>query len=144
MLVPESIIIDWTLVDDDWCLVGAKRGAARLGFALLMRYFRLHGRFPRSRRDLPTAAVGYVARQLRVPSASIREYQWSGRTIESHRAQIRAELGFREATRDDEARLVAWLADELAPVERSNERLVEALRSRCRQERIEPPARWTG
>ena len=66
VLVPEQIIIDWTLVDDDWRLVGAKRGAARLGFALLMRYFRLHGRFPRSRRDLPTAAVGYVARQLRV------------------------------------------------------------------------------
>ena len=141
VLVPEQIIIDWTLVDDDWRLVGAKRGAARLGFALLMRYFRLHGRFPRSRRDLPAAAVGYVARQLRVPSASIHEYQWSGRTIESHRAQIRAELGFREATRDDEARLVTWLADELAPAERSNERLLEALRARCRQERVEPPAR---
>jgi hypothetical protein len=27
VLVPEQIIIDWTLVDDDWRLVGAKRGA---------------------------------------------------------------------------------------------------------------------
>src|SRR4051794_19337458 len=29
-------------------------------------------------------------------------YDWSGRSIERHRAQIREELGFREATRDDE------------------------------------------
>jgi hypothetical protein len=40
-------------------------------------------------------------------------YDWSGRSIERHRAQIREELGFREATREDEEGLIEWLAAEI-------------------------------
>jgi hypothetical protein len=40
----------------------------------------------------------------------------------------------------DEDKLAAWLAEEVCPVELSEERLREALVARCRVERIEPPA----
>ena len=54
---------------------------------------------------------------MKVPPRSSPGYAWSGRTIEYHRAQIRAERGFREATGDDERRMTEWLAGELCPVE---------------------------
>ncbi len=45
------------------------------------------------------------------------------------------------ATRDDEAKLTRWLAEEVAPSEPSDKRLNEALLARCRAVRIEPPGR---
>ena len=63
-----------------------------------------------------------------------------GRTIEYHRAQIRKALGFREATVGDENKLAGWLAEEVCPLELSEDRLREALVARCRIQRIEPPA----
>jgi len=31
---PEELLASWTLVDDDWKLVGNKTGATRLGFVI--------------------------------------------------------------------------------------------------------------
>ena len=45
---PEDLIASWTLVEDDWRLVGNKTGPTRLGFALLLKFFEVEGRFPRS------------------------------------------------------------------------------------------------
>ena len=56
-------------------------------------------------------------------------------------SQIREAFGFREATREDQARLMAWLADEVCPVEWNDVRVREALWARCRLERLEPPGR---
>jgi TnpA family transposase len=138
---PEDLVACWTLVDDDWRLVGNKSGPTRLGFALLLKFFELEARFPRHAGELPPAAVDYVAGQVKVDRSEIAGYIWSGRTIEYHRAQIRDALGFREATRADEDALTAWLAVEVAPVELSEERLRESLLARCRSQRIEPPGR---
>ncbi len=63
---PENLIASWTLVEDDWRLVGNKTGATRLGFALLLKFFELEGRFPRHAGKLPRQAVDYLAQQLRV------------------------------------------------------------------------------
>jgi hypothetical protein len=138
---PEELVACWTLVEDDWRLVGNKTGATRLGFGLLLKFFELEARFPRHAGELPKPAVDYVAGQVKVDPAALARYAWTGRTIEYHRAQIRRALGFREATRDDERKLADWLAAEVAPVEPSDERVREALRARCRAERIEPPGR---
>ena len=35
---------NWTLVDGDWDLVANKRGATRLGFSLLLKFFELECR----------------------------------------------------------------------------------------------------
>jgi hypothetical protein len=85
--------------------------------------------------------VNYMAEQVKVDPRLFAEYAWSGRTIEYHRAQIREALGFRESTREDEERLAAWLAQEVCPVELSEERLREAVLARCRADRIEPAGR---
>ena len=138
---PEELIGAWTLVEGDRRLLGNKRGATRLGFALLLKFFELEGRFPVYPGEVPAAAVEYVAGLVQVDPTLFAEYAWSGRTIEYHRAQIRRAFGFREATRADEQVLAAWLAREVCGVELVEDRVVEALLAHCRAERIEPPGR---
>ncbi|MEV4009856.1 DUF4158 domain-containing protein [Nonomuraea angiospora] len=114
-------------LDGDWELVGNKTGATRLGFGLMLKFFELEGRFPRHVGELPKAAVDYMAGQLKVESALPAEYDWSGRSIERHRAQVRDALGFRESTRADENVLAEWLADKICPMVFTD----EGLRARC-------------
>ncbi|MHB8456691.1 MAG: DUF4158 domain-containing protein [Acidimicrobiales bacterium] len=124
-----------------WTLVANKTGSSWLGFTLLLKFFEAEARFPRHAGELPSAAVDYVAAQVKVGADQLTKYAWSGRTIEYHRAQVREALGFREATRADEEALTAWLGKEVAPDEVSEERLREALLARCRADHIEPPGR---
>ncbi len=137
----EDLVGSWTLVDEDWRLVGNKSGATRLGFALLLKFFELEARFPASIEEFPPAAVSYVAGQVRVDAGELADYDWGSRSIKYHRAQIRDTFGFREFSRGDEDKLAAWLAEEVCPVEMRDEQLREALAVRCRTERIEPPGR---
>ena len=107
---PEDLVACWTLVDEDWRLVGKKTGATRLGFAVLLKFFELEARFPRQLGEVPKDAIRYLARQLRVSPSDLAGYHWTGRTIEYHRAIIRKRLGFREPTSRDEEELTGWLA----------------------------------
>ena len=138
---PEELIAAWTLLDGDWELVGNKTGATRLGFGLMLKFFEQEGRFPRHVGELPKAAVDYVAGQVKVEPALLAEYDWSGRSIERHRAQVRDALGFRESTRADEDVLAEWLADKICPMVFTDEGLRAALLARCRTLKFEPPGR---
>lgn len=138
---PEDLVECWTLVENDWRLVGSKRGATRLGFTLLLKFFEQEAQFPEHADEVPQAAVEYVASQVRVEPSEFGSYDWLGRTIKYHRAQIRDAFGFREATRADEDRLSNWLAQDVCSVELDDERVREALLARCRAEKMEPPGR---
>lgn len=111
----DELIEHWTLVGDELGQVAGKRGPTRLGFALLLKHYTRHGRFPRGRSELPDEAVAYVARQVQVLAADLGFYEWDGRTIEYHRAQIREFLGFHECTVDDADKLADWLATTRRP-----------------------------
>ncbi|GAA2815340.1 hypothetical protein GCM10010441_44950 [Kitasatospora paracochleata] len=81
----------------------------------------------------------FVARQVQVPASELDAYEWSGRTVEYHRAQIRRHLGFRECSVADADKLTAWLVDHVACKERRPEQVRVELLARCRTECIEPP-----
>ena len=51
---------------DDVELVANKTGPTRLGFGVLLRFFELEARFPRSMDEVPVEAVDFVGRQLGV------------------------------------------------------------------------------
>src|ERR1017187_9253226 len=67
----DELIEFWTLLDEDRELVAGKRGATALGFALLLKHYSRHGRFPRGRSDLPDAVIAFVARQLGAPASDL-------------------------------------------------------------------------
>jgi len=129
----------WTLLDEDRELLVGKRGVPALGFALLLKFYSRHGRFPRGRSDLADGAVRFVADQIGLPASDLGFYEWSGSTIEYHRSQIRNHLGFRVATVADQDDLTVWLAEHVAHAERRPDRVREALLARFRAQRIEPP-----
>ncbi len=131
----------WTLstAEREMTLTNAT-AANRLGFAALLKWFEQEGRFPQNRADLPPAAVSSLARQLDLPAEALESYEWRGRSIERHRAQIRHWLGFREFSDADEADLSEWIIISYPIL---GARPVEAVRSalyqRLREARIEPP-----
>ncbi len=128
------------VLEDDQQLVAGKRGATRLGFALLLKFYTRAGRFPRGRSELPQEAVDFVARQMKVAAGDLGFYEWSGSTIEYHRAQIRQHLGYRECGVTDAERLTAWLVEHATQAERRLGWVREELLDRCCVERVEPPA----
>ncbi len=80
-----------------------------------------------------------MARQVGVERTEIVFYDWSGRTIEYHRAQIRKALGFRECTVTDADELTWWLVDHMTQIERGGEQVREHLLAECRRRKLEPP-----
>ncbi|MCY9783170.1 Tn3 family transposase [Nocardiopsis sp. EMB25] len=135
----DELVEHGPVLDDEQDLVAGKRGATKLGFALLLKYYTRHGRFPRGQAEFPDEVVGFVARQVKVTAADFGFYEWSGRTIEYHRKQIRDHLGFRVCGVADADKLTDWLAANVAHAERSADRVREELLKHCFAERIEPP-----
>lgn len=117
-------------------LVAAKHRDLQLAFALLLKCY---GRFPRGRAELHDDAVEFVARQLGVYAGSLGFYEWTGRTIKRHRAEIRAHHGFRECTVADAEDLTGWLAGDYAQQERRDELVRDALLGECRARSVESP-----
>lgn len=80
---------DWTLLPSEAALLANKTGPTRLGFAVLLKFFQYAARFPLSMQEVPTTAVAYIARQVGVPAEEFSRYDWEGRAVKYHRAQIR-------------------------------------------------------
>ena len=111
-----------------------------MGFALLLKFFQLKGRFPSGSQEIPSDPVQFVAQQVGVDPSTWQDYPWQGRSVEYHRASIRQHLGFREATVADTEALKAWLMeDDILDHEHRMERLRETILDRCRALHIEPP-----
>lgn len=130
----------WTLTPADHALIAAKSRANRLGFAVLLLFFREHGRFPAGGSEIGRPTVCEVARQIHEPAPEDHALNLSGRTAERHRAEIRALFGYREATVADAEALEAWLRDQAAVVGAVPDHLVARLEARCRELAIEPPS----
>ncbi len=118
----------WTLHAADRALLGNRTGVTRLGFAVLLKSLQAEGRFPRRPEDVPAAAVEAIAGEAGVAAATWQGYDRHGRTTEYHRAQIRAALGFREATLDDAEALGRRLDGQALALEcRPDQRLVRCV-----------------
>src|SRR3954447_16114569 len=58
---------DGRLTPADYALIGAKSRANRLGFAVMLLFFRERGRFPRGPDEVDAGTVADLARRLDVP-----------------------------------------------------------------------------
>ena len=130
----------WTLTPSDHALVMSKRGETRLGFAILLSFFRNRGRFPRQESEVDPQGIATLSRQLSVPPPVDGEAFLAGRTAERIRSEIRVRFGFREATVADADTLTEWLRDHVAAEAGGEiETMVARLEARCRELAIEPP-----
>jgi hypothetical protein len=97
----EELVDYWTLLPPELESVSNKTKPCRSGFAVLLKYFALEGRFPGGVSEIPPAAIEFVAKQVRVAPELISKYRLDERTAAYHRTQIRGLFNFREATTDD-------------------------------------------
>ena len=134
--IPEG----WTLTPADLTLVMAKGRANRLGFAVLLLFYRAHGRFPAAPTEIEPQVVDQVARQIGMEATPHDGLDLAARTWKRHRAEIRALFGYREATVADAEALEDWLRDQAAVVGAVPDHLVARLEARCREMSIEPPS----
>ena len=135
----DELIERWTLAPSELVLLMNKSGPGRLGFAALLKFFQAEARFPTTKDNVPVAAVEYLAAQTKAAASAWTEYDWHGRAIKYHRAEIRTLWGFREATAEDGEDVSMWLMKHVLSQERHPERILEAALGRLRELRIEPP-----
>lgn len=138
-LTEEDLTADWHILPNEHELVQSKHETTRLGFVLLLKFFQLEGRFPAGPYEIPVEVVQFVALQVGVDPSAWEKYPWKGRSVEYHRASIRAYLGFREATVADAEALETWLVEEILNHEHRMDRLRETVLDRYRKLHIEPP-----
>lgn len=130
----------WILAPGDHALVMSKHGGTRLGFAILLAFFRDRGRFPRHESEVDPQGIAALSRQINVQAPVDGEAFLAGRTAERIRSEIRIRFGFREATVVDADKLTEWLRDHAAAEAGGEiEAMVERLETRCRELAIEPP-----
>jgi TnpA family transposase len=135
----EELVEQFTLLPDEMALLDNKVGVNRLGFAVLLKFFQLEARFPRSRQEIPKPIVSYIARQLELSPNSFREYEWQGRTSVRHRVEIREFFGFRESTQQDAQQIKEWLCQSVLIYDRQESHLETIVYQRFRELRLEPP-----
>ncbi len=135
----EELVEHWTLDVEDRVLLDNKTGATRLGFAVLLKFFRREGRFPQHKQEVPGIVITFLATQVGVDATAYLQYAWQGRTIEYHRAQIREALGFRESSVADSEQMQQWLITEVLPQEHQDERLREQAYAWFRRMHLEAP-----
>jgi TnpA family transposase len=135
----DELIEHWTLVGEEMGRACAKRGVNALAFALLLKFVIHYGRFPRGCSEIPDEAVEFVARQVQVGPGELGFYEWSGRSIERHRAEIRELLDYQECSLVDQAAATDWLVETVTQLEHRPEQVRAELLGWCREHRREPP-----
>src|SRR4051812_45711622 len=66
----DELVEHWTVLDEERELIAGKRGATRLGFAILLKFYTRHGRFPRGRSELADEVVSMWPSRSRCPPRS--------------------------------------------------------------------------
>ena len=134
-----ELIEHWTIDTEERELIRKKKGANRLGFALLLKFFQLKGRFPEKKNEIPRVVQAFVAEQLGLSVTLYQEYNWQGRAIKHHRAEIREITGFRPIRMSDFEELRQWLIDKVLPQEVDERGIKQSFYGELRARKIEPP-----
>jgi hypothetical protein len=134
-----ELTVHWSLTAEERALLPNRVDSNRLGFAIQLKFFDIEGRFPRTPREIPTSALGFVADQLGLSPFVFQQYAWRGRARKQHRAEMRTFVGFRSFTAADAATLDTWLRQAILPSEQNAQHLQEIVLDWCREHRIEPP-----
>lgn len=134
-----ELIEHWTIHPVECELLAPRIDRGCLGFAVLLKFFQLNGRFPRYHKEIPGAVLAFVSEQLAVPPAAWFDYDLKGRSSQRDREQVRHFLGFRPITVADARRLQEWLQREIVPLDPDRRSLRAAVADWCRAHQVEPP-----
>ena len=136
----QELVEFWTLTDSEKQLLEQRTESGRLGYAVLIKFFRIEGRFPLYNKEAPQSAIDFLADQLNSSASVWLDFPLKGRSSERARATIRSFLGFRSPTNEDSQQLQAWLTQDIVPLDQDARHLRSAALDWCRERKIEPPS----
>lgn len=135
----DELIEHFTFLPNEQVLLSNKTGSTRLGFAVLFKFFQQEARFPNYKNEIPKEMVAYIAKQFALDRQLFDEYDWNGRTIKYHRAQIREYFRFKEASNEDIETITTWLQKHILYHDAEYEHLKVEAYNQFRELQIEPP-----
>ena len=71
----DELVEHWTLMPRETELLTNKTGATRLGFAVLLKFFQLEAYFPQQASDVPTVAMEFIAKRVKVVPEQFEQEQ---------------------------------------------------------------------
>jgi Domain of unknown function (DUF4158) len=71
----DELVEHWTLLPRETELLTNKTGATRLGFAVLLKFFQLEAYFPQQASDVPTVAMEFIAKRVKVVPEQFEQEQ---------------------------------------------------------------------
>jgi len=141
----EELCEYWSLAADELGLVnestryGRRRSRHdRLGFAIMLKWFQFHGRFPSAIKEIPVDVVQFITKQIDASLSDIDHFDWLGRTAMRQRTEILSFLGIQRITPEQKQALLTWINDDLLPTDYSLEQLLEQVNDWFREKKIEP------
>lgn len=138
-VTPQELLESFTIAPSERELLGTKRGASRLGCAVLLKYFQVEGRFPTSWNDVPREVLRHLAQSFGVSPDAYRHYELDGRLARYHKDDIRQWTGFRQGNTTDAEAIKAWVCAHSRVDETTIPGLTDRLTQRYKQLHIELP-----
>lgn len=138
-VTPQELLESFTIAPSERELLGTKRGASRLGCAVLLKYFQVEGRFPTSWNDVPREVLRHLAQSFGVSPDAYRHYELDGRLARYHKDDIRQWTGFRQGNTTDAEAIKAWVCAHSRVDETTIPVLTDRLTQRYKQLHIELP-----
>ncbi len=129
----------WSLSLEELNLVESKPAAQRLGFAIQLKMYRLHGRFFETVREVPVETIEVIASALGRPITDVLGYDWEGRSGRRHREEILKLGNARYLTPAAREVLNQWLEGFVGT--QSNSAIAERAETWCRDQGFRPPAK---
>ncbi|TCO70421.1 Tn3 family transposase [Marinisporobacter balticus] len=135
----DELIEYFTFLPNEHALLSNKTGSTRLGFAILFKFFQYKARFPNHKYEIPKDVIHYISKQFNLDSKLFDGYNWNGRSIKYHRAQIREYFGFKESTVENMEAVTSWLQQHVLYYDTEYEHVKVEAYNRFRELQIEPP-----
>jgi hypothetical protein len=83
----QALVERWSLTQDELELLRSRTERSRLGFAVLLKFFQVEGRFPTERKEVPAVALDYVAAQVEASRDLFSEYDLAARSCQRRMGQ---------------------------------------------------------
>jgi len=129
----------WSLSLEEVELVGTKPAVQRLGFAIQLKMYRLHGRFFETVREVPVETIEVIASMLGRPITDVLNYDWEGRSSRRHREEILKLDNAQYLTPEAREALRQWLASFVGM--QSSSAVAERAEAWCRDQGFRAPAK---
>ncbi|MEQ8882631.1 MAG: Tn3 family transposase [Fulvivirga sp.] len=133
----DELLDHFTILEKEFGLVSAHKGAAELGFLITLKFFQIEAKFPTQKEEIPQIIIDFIAHQLGTSIDLFKDYPLEGRSFRRHKQQIREHFGFVESNSDSQDKVIIWLNKYAQWYDR--EKVLTEAYGKFREFKIEPP-----